>query len=332
MCIQHRGRAHLTQEARIYIEALVRERLGCRSIARSVGVWPSTISRELRRRAGVQPYCASKAQKDARRRRANSKHGARKIETDPALEDTIEQYLRGGHETRGDWSPAVIANTVVKGRCSHQSIYAWIRRSRPDLVWLLPHRARRRARYGSVNARKDRGSSLPLIDERPCSVETRTETGHFEGDTVVLKEGRVHTLVERVSRFLIAELFTSKGPGLAMEISDRTAIRLSRFAPSIRRTITYDQGSEFAWWDQTEKSLPGTRIYFAHRYRPWERGTNENTNGLLRRYFPKGQRFATLCADDVAHVVWLLNHRPRKILHWRTPCEVFGHCCDSSLN
>ncbi|MBI2121065.1 MAG: IS30 family transposase [Parcubacteria group bacterium] len=98
---------------------------------------------------------------------------------------------------------------------------------------------------------------------------------------------------------------------------------------SYRQTVTYDRGSEFAWWDETEKGLTGTKIYFAHPHRPWERGTNERTNGLIRRYFPKGQKFATLTNDDVAKVVWRLNHRPRKILRWRTPCEVFERCCSS---
>jgi len=120
--------------------------------------------------------------------------------------------------------------------------------------------------------------------------------------------------------------------GLAMQISGGAVRNLSLLPATHRKTITYDRGSEFAWWDETEKGCIGLMIYFAHAHSPWERGTNERTNGLIRRYFPKGKTFAMLTSDDVAKVVWRLNHRPRKILRWRTPCDVFGQCCSSSAN
>jgi IS30 family transposase len=267
------------------------------------------------------------AQKKNNKRRIASKNKTRKIENDRELEQRIERYLQGGDVHKGDWSPEVIANTVLKRRISHTTIYSWIRRSRQDLKHLLPGGGRRRASYGSVKTRKYREMSLPSIETRPEEASFRTNNGHFEGDTVVLKEGRLHTLVERKSRFLIADLVTTKGPGLAMQISQSAVGVLSAFPLSFRKTITYDQGSEFAWWDETEKELMGTKIYFAHAHCPWERGTNERTNGLIRRYFPKGAKAVTLNSDDVVRVVWRLNHRPRKILRWRTPCDVFGMCC-----
>jgi IS30 family transposase len=331
MCIHHKDFAHLTQEDRFRIETLFNENHAYREIARITEIDISVISRELtRNKENDGSYCAVKAQKKTDERRRNSKYSSRKIENDSALAELIETTLRGEDKERGDWSPEVIANTVLKGKISHETIYAWIKRSRRDLLHLLPQQGRRRMRYGSkaVYLAKCR-ALMPSIELRPAEVESREELGHLEGDTVILKEGRIHTLAERKSRFLIADFISIMGMGLACQISASAVKILSVFPLSHRRTITYDRGSEFAWWDETEKFLIGTKIYFAHPHRPWERGTNERTNGLIRRYFPKGQRFATLTNDDVAKVVWRLNHRPRKILHWRTPCEVFERCCSS---
>ena len=332
MCTQHKDSAHLTQEDRFRIEVLFNERHGYRAIARMIEVHVSVVSREFARNNEKDgSYCAVKAQRRADERRRESKHRARKIENNPALAELIETTLRGEDGERGDWSPEVIANTVLKGQISHETIYAWIKRSRRDLRHLLPQQGRRRMRYGSSSAYAAKMRALmPSIDLRPLAVESRKQLGHFEGDTMILKEGRIHTLVERKSRFLVADFIRVMGMGLAMQMSASAVKTLSAFPPSARRTITYDRGSEFAWWDETEKGLVGTKIYFAHPHRPWERGTNERTNGLIRRYFPKGKTFATLTHDDVAQVVWRLNHRPRRILHWRTPCDVFGRCCSSS--
>jgi IS30 family transposase len=316
------------------IETLLRENYTLRAIARAMLVEVSVISREYsRNKESNGAYCAAVAQKKASERRAQSKQGTRKIENNHVLAERTEALLRGEDSEHGDWSPEVIANTELRGRISHPSIYAWIRRSRPDLKHLLPHQGRRRKKYGSHTEHGTIQATQPrTIEERPKEIEARAEVGHYEGDTVVLKEGRIHTLVERKSRFLIARLIRVKGAGLAMEISESAVDALKDLPVSHRRTITYDRGSEFAWWDETEKHLNGIMVYFAHPYHPWERGTNERTNGLVRRYFPKGQMSASLCTDDVAKVVWRLNHRPRRILRWRTPCDVFGKCCNSGLN
>lgn len=331
MCTQHKSFAHLTQEDRFRLEVLFNEQHGHRAIARIIEIHVSVISREFARNSDADGrYCALKAQKRSDERRRCAKFGSRKIENNPALAALIEKALRGEDDTRGDWSPEVIANTVLKGVISHETIYAWIKRSRRDLRHLLPQQGRRRMRYGSSSAYALKMRALmPSIDLRPLVVESRKQLGHFEGDTMILKEGRIHTLVERRSRFLVADLIRVMGMGLAIQVSASAVALLSVYPRAYRRTITYDRGSEFAWWDETEKGLVGTKIYFAHPHRPWERGTNERTNGLLRRYFPKGQKFDSLTHDDVATVVWRLNHRPRKILHWLTPCVVFGRCCSS---
>lgn len=334
MCIQHKEFAHLKQEHRFRIEALWEEGRNYHEIAIILLCDDSVIFREFKRNKEKDgSYCAIKAQKKADARRRESKHGARKIEHDSNLAKEIEDALRGDDKERGDWSPEVIANVTCKGRISHTAIYAWIKRERKDLRCLLPHQGRRRKKYGSTSEHGTIETTNPRgIDDRPKEIEAREELGHFEGDTVILKEGRLHTLVERMSRFLIADFISVLGMGLAMQISEGTVRNLSLLPKTHRRTITYDRGSEFAWWDETEKHLTDMHIYFAHAHHPWERGTNERTNGLIRRYFPKGQTFAMLTSDDVAKVVWRLNHRPRRILHFRTPCAVFGECCISSAN
>jgi transposase, IS30 family len=334
MCTQHKENAHLTQADRFRIETLWDEHHVVREVARCMNRDPSVVSRELKRNRHTDGrYCATKADEQSVERRTYSRYATRKIENDPALALLIETMLRGDDKERGDWSPEVIANVTAKGMVSHTTIYLWIKQSRRDLRHLLPHQGRRRMRYGSTATfiAKCR-ANMPSIELRPPEVETREELGHFEGDTVILKEGRIHTLAERKSRFLVTDFISVLGMGLAMQVSASAVRILSPFPSSHRRTITYDRGSEFAWWDETEKALTGTKIYFAHPHHPWERGTNERTNGLIRRYFPKGQKFASLKSDDIARVVWRLNHRPRRILHWRTPCDVFGRCCSSGLN
>lgn len=334
MCIHHKDSAHLTQENRFHIEALWMDKKNYHGIAIALMVDDSVISREFKRnKEDDGSYCAVKAQKKADSRRILSKKGSRKIEQDPNLAKEIEAALRGDDKERGDWSPEVIANVACKGRISHTSIYAWIKRERKDLRHLLPHQGRRRKKYGSKTQHGTIQATNPRsIDARPKEVDARTEVGHYEGDTIILKEGRIHTLVDRTSRFLIADFIQVMGMGLAMQISESTVQNLSTLPPAHRKTITYDRGSEFAWWDEMEKELPDTLIYFAHAHSPWERGTNERTNGLIRRYFPKGKAFAMLTRDDVARVAWRLNHRPRRILHWRTPCDMFGECCISNTN
>jgi len=334
MCLHHKVFAHLTQENRFRIEILLEEKNSYREIARKMEINISVISRELNRNKEKDgSYCAIKAQEKTDTRRLKSRYKLRRIENDSTLALLIETTLQGEDKEKGDWSPEVISHTVLKGKICHETIYAWIRRSRKDLLHLLPQQGRRRMRYGSKTAFREKCRALmPSIELRPASIESRKKIGHFEGDTVVLKEGRIHTLVERKSRFLVADFLPYVGVGLASLISESAVQILSVFPLSHRQTITYDRGSEFAWWDETEKYLIGTKIYFAHPHRPWERGTNERTNGLIRRYFPKGKKFARLSKEDVARIVWRLNHRPRKILHWRTPCEVFGKCCCSKSN
>jgi IS30 family transposase len=247
----------------------------------------------------------------------------------PELEQMIVEKLHGTH-VRGDWSPDAIANTI--GNISHQTIYSWIRRSRPDLRRILPRRGKYRRQYGSRKTTKVSAwmTNIRSIDIRPKEVHHRTTCGHLEGDTVVLESGvrAIMTLVDRKSRFLLAELIIAS-VGISYAVHEAIVAHVSPLPPHLRKTITPDRGSEFSYWDMTEKEIPGLTFYFAHARSPWERGTNEHTNGLLRRYFPKGEKHATITQAQLAEVVWMINHRPRKSLNWKTPCQVFGGCCNS---
>ncbi|MFT7644464.1 MAG: IS30 family transposase [Candidatus Paceibacteria bacterium] len=333
MHTQHKSFKQIRQIERERIEELIQADQTPKQIALILGRHPATIVREIQRNSkGDGSYTTIYAQKKTIERRYSAKESSRKIENDSDLETSIIALMSDTDPMRGDWSPEVIANSSLKGRVSHTTIYAWVKRSRPELKKLLHFQGRRRARYGSVATRLHREMSLPSIEDRPQSVESRSHIGHFEGDTVIVNGGRIHTLVERKSRFLIGSLITHKGVGLAIKISEDAVEKLSVLPLQYRQTITYDQGSEFAWWDEIEKGLDGTKIYFAHPHSPWERGTNERHNGLMRRYIPKKKYSGIITHEDVAETVRRINHRPRKILNWRTSCEVFGKCCGRSFN
>jgi transposase, IS30 family len=327
---QHTDRTHLSQDDRAVIEALHMQGATLRDIAQVIHHHYSTICRELERNSdGNGTYIARSAQKKSVARRRFAKCGARKIENNPVLGRIIEEKLHGKHP-RGDWSPAVIAR--VLGTLCHQTIYTWIRRSRPDLRQFLPRYGRNRRQYGSKTVPASRGwmTYIRSIDTRPDDVRNRTTLGHFEGDTVVLERGvrALLTLVDRKSRFLIADLISGT-VGMSYAVHETLVAHLAPLPPCLRQTITPDRGSEFSYWDMTEKEVPGLRFYFAHPRAPWERGTNEHTNGLLRRYFSKKDKHGNITTAQVAEVVWMINHRPRKSLDWETPCKVFGACCVS---
>lgn len=242
-----------------------------------------------------------------RRRRRQSKYAARKIENDETLACTIEKRL---HPLV---SPEVIAHEVG---IVHESIYAWIARSRPDLARCLPRRGKKRRRYGSKRGQKQGWTKhVRVIDERP---ETREQ---WEGDTMKgVGLSRLLTHVERKSLFTVADVLLR---GTADAVHERVTRR------NFNGSITYDRGSEFALWRMIERDT-GMRVYFAHPHHPWERGKNENTNGRLRRVFHKRFNFSTITQRDVERVTRLMNHTPRKSLLWRTPCAVYGKCCTSA--
>ncbi len=285
--------------------------------ASAIGVSTSTLSRELRRNARMDgTYDARSAGRTARVRRAGAKHHTRILEHHTTLARIIELRMRA------TLSPEQVAHEVHG--ISHASIYAWIARSRPDLTQYLRRRGKKRRRYGTVGILSRYQAAKRPLANRPRIVATRARIGDWEGDTARGGNRTSALLVyaERKSRFVVARtLVRATADAVYAE-----TIRLLRAHPV--HTITDDNGSEFALHRGIEANL-GVRVYFARPGHPEERGTCENTIGLIREFFPKGTNFATVSRRRVARALWLLNHRPRKCLFWQTPCRVFGSCCTS---
>lgn len=310
---------HIKREKRTALVALLRAGLSRAECARELGVHPCTIGRELvRNRMSDGVYDVRFANRKARERRRASKHRARLLENDTVRATIVETFLMFS------WSPEQIENTT--NLVSHETIYAWIDRSRPDLYLHLRRKGKKRRRYGSKRQVKQGWTQhVRSIEKRPERVEQRSRIGDWEGDTIVGSEKtqRILVHVERKSGFVVADKLMN---GTCDAVHAKTARRFPAF---LARTITYDRGSEFALWEMIERDTRA-RVYFAHPRHPWERGTCENTNGLLREFFPKQTAFAGIMQTDVDRAAWSLNHRPRKRLSWRTPCEVFGKCCTSN--
>lgn len=306
---------HITRDQRIALSALLRAGYSQQNAAKELGINQSSISRELaRNRNTAGGYHAAQAALLARARRKESKRAYRKIEHNPALAERITQRL---HPLV---SPEVIAYDET---VSHETIYAWIYRSRPDLKAQLPQRGKKRRRYGSKREQKQGWTKdVRSIALRPSAAEERSEPGHFEGDTVRGKHGALLTLTDRESRFEEAVKIPNEGcdPVHAAIVARRKKLGA--------RSFTFDRGSAFAIWRMIERDTEA-KVYFADPHAPWQRGTNENTNGRLRRVFPKGSDFSIITQRDVDRVVWLMNHTKRKCLNWRTPCAVFKGRCTS---
>ena len=304
----------LTQEQRYQIKALKKMNHSQSDIARTVGVHRSTISRELKRNTGKRGYRPKQAHRFAVGRRAKAKARISN-ETWQLVEDKI----------CSEWSPEQVAGWLRqhgKSTVSHERIYQYIlqdKRTGGDLYKSLRCQKKRRKRYGSY----DRRGQLPervSIDDRPDIVEERSRIGDVEIDTVIGKghQGGLVTIVDRKSRFTFIQRVTSKQ---AQEVGDATIAMLRPVSDHLH-TITADNGKEFAHHQRIAKKLK-VAFYFAHPYASWERGTNENTNGLIRQYFPKSTNFLKVTDEQIVHVVNRLNHRPRKTLGYRTPHEVF---------
>lgn len=306
---------HITRDKRVALAALLRAGYSQRQAAKELGVHQSSVSRELGRNAEAgTAYHSAQAAFLARHRRERSKATLRKIENDPALADRIEQCLEPLV------SPEVVAHDLP---VSHESIYCWIYRSRPDLKIQLPQRGKKRRRYGSKREQKQGWTrDVRSIHERSVGAENRSQARHFEGDTIRGPRSALLTLTDRKSRFEEAVKIPYEGcdPVHGAIIARRKKLGA--------RSFTFDRGSAFSLWRMIEQDTNAT-VYFADPHAPWQRGTNENANGRLRRVFPKGFDFDTITQRDVNRVVRLMNHTKRKCLDWRTPCEVFKGRCTS---
>jgi len=237
------------------------------------------------------------------------------------LQRHIEKWLKEG------WSPELIAGRLKqKGRfstASHESIYRWVYEKRPDLIGYLPRRHKQRHKKG--HSRKHRKSHIPnriSLSERPAVVDQRKEFGHWEADAMVSRASKAaaQVLVERKSRYLKLTRVKQKTAAQTRSVINR---RLAQHPQSARRSITYDNGSENTQHERVNEVL-GTHSFFCGPYRSWEKGTVENTIGLVRRFIPKKTNLAKLTKEDIRFVERRLNSRPRKCLGFQTPTEVFN--------
>lgn len=318
--------SHLSAMEREEISRGVAMGYPMRSIARQLGRSACTVSRELQRNAErPERYRAAVAQWRAQRRGRIARR-PRKL-TDRGLRRYVSGRLQRG------WSPQQIAARLrrdypqdMRKRISHETIYAAIyivprgELRRRLIGCLRQHRKVRRRRYRSAE-RRGQIPNLTPIAARPAQVDARLVPGHWEGD--VLK-GRangsaVGTLVERTTRLvLLARL-----PGLdSRSVVQGFARKLQRIAQPLRKSMTYDQGREMARHELLSTKLR-LRVYFADPHSPWQRGTNENTNGLLRQYLPKSADLAALTQRELNAVAARLNNRPRQTLNWMTPNEAW---------
>lgn len=300
-------------------------------IARSLGRSVSTISNEVGAGGGNRYiYRATRAHKRARRKSSKRKLWKRKILLRPRLRRYVHAKLRLR------WSPEEIARKIAKEypldmtmRISPEAIYSYLYvlpkgvLKKELLSYLRRERKRRHKRKRDGNPIYERKlEDMISIEERPQEVADRTVPGHWEGDLLIGKnrQSALGSLVERTTRTTILVPLKNRK---AETVRKAFAKEAKKLPAQMRLSMTYDQGREMAEHKLFTKDTQ-MQVYFAHPASPWERGTNENTNGIIRQFFPKGTDFSKISRREVKHVQHLLNGRPRKVLDWATPYEVFN--------
>jgi len=329
---RHRSRLALSLAEREEISRGIARDLPLRAIAMRLGRSPSTLSREVNRNGGLQHYRASQADQAAWDRARRPKPC--KLAREPALSRLVASKLRA------HWSPEQIAGWLKRSypehenrQVSHETIYrSLFIQARGALKkelqqHLRSQRAIRRSRHASLKG-DGRGqiTNAVSIRERPASVEDRAVPGHWEGDLLIGANGsQIATLVERHTRYVMLV----KVPNKDTETVTNALIRQARKLPSeLYKSLTWDRGSEMAG-HQHFTLATDIQVYFCDPQSPWQRGSNENTNGLLRQYFPKGTDLSVHSQVKLNAVARQLNGRPRKTLGFETPAERFNACVAS---
>jgi len=311
----------LTEEDRIEIYAMKQAGKEQNKIAAELGVHPSTISRELHRNTGLRGYRPKQAQQKTLHRRFTARKA---VKMTPETIDYIESKLREQH------SPEQIAERMKfdsrrdAQAVSHERIYQHIWQDKARGGTLYKH-----LRIGGTRQRRKRRNSRDMrgtianrvgIEKRPRIVERRIRVGDWEGDTVIGKnhQGALVTLVDRKSKLTLI----GKVDRYSAEAVKQTIISLMEMLPRRNYTLTVDNGKEFSGHESVAETL-GIKVYFADPYSAWQRGLNENTNGLIRQYVPKATEVRSLTDRQVQHIMDRLNNRPRKSLGFLTPNEIF---------
>jgi len=323
---------HIDAIDRQHISHIRRSMLPLAWTARIIGKHPSTLTRELRRNADPQGgYQTFHANAQARKRRRQPRGS--KLDNNEKLRQYVLERLTGPER----FSPEILAARIKRDhpddpsmRISHQAIYDFIERDKrlaeaSGYGGKLFKHLRRRGKSYRKNRTKAGRSRIPNrvgIEHRPPEVEKRQEVGHFEGDTIYGNKTNacLATFVERKTRITRIR----RCPNRRAKVVTLAAVAALQSLPSvILKTITFDNGSEFSHHAKLTEQT-GIRVFFANPYSSWERGTNENTNGLIRAYFPKRTNFSRVTDAEIAYVEDLLNNRPRKCLNWRTPNEALA--------
>ncbi len=309
----------LTLKKRYQIWALLQQGYKQKDIANRIGVHPSTISREIRRNWDTH---SNRYEYTTAHFHTEHRHKSKPKYTVITLR--IENYIR--EKLKAGWSPEQISGRMKHdgaGSISHETIYQFVYRNkagRGRLYRYLRHKNKKYHKRGSDYQRRGTIIDRVMIEKRPKIVEKKKRIGDLEIDTVIGKDhiGALVTAVDRKSKFTLIKKVPSKHANVV------TAALIEMLEPikPVIKTITSDNGKEFAYHKQVSQILD-TDFYFANPYHSWERGLNEHTNGLIRQYLPKKTDFTQVSKEDIITIQEKLNHRPRKVLGYRTPHEVF---------
>ncbi len=302
-----------------------------RAIAREINRSPSTITREIMRNSGESRYRAFSASQRAKTAAASRRGGKSKV----AQMEPLRRYVL--EKLQGKWSPEEISRRVkieyawdMAMQISHEAIYQYIYvlprgELKRTLIKALrqEHKYRRTQKSEKTGENRGKIANMLSIEERPAEVAGRAVPGHWEGDLILGKYKRtaLGTLVERTTRYtILVPLGKQKD---AISVREAYVNAFKTVPAELKKTLTYDQGKEMSEHQQFTIDT-GMQVFFAHPASPWERGTNENTNGLIRQYFPKGTDFAQVSEEEIKKVQRELNDRPRKALNFYKPDEVFN--------
>lgn len=315
----------LTHFERERVGILKAERVSVTDIARRLGRHPTTIRRELSRLGLRTQYSPLRAQQDAKKKRTIPRTEKKLVHA--VLWSLVAEKLRC------QWSPEQIAQHLKRTyaqdvmRVSHETIYTYLYTLprgavRKELIAQLRQGARGRQNRKRDTDRRGIIPNMISIHERPAEVANRCVPGHWESDLIIGKDhaSAIGTLVERTTRTTILVPLKAKD---AVSVRKAFAHTVKRLPQEVFKSITHDRGSEMAQHELFTKET-NVQIYFADPQSPWQRGTNENTNGLIRQYFPKGTDFSLVSTQELKRVQTLLNQRPRETLHWETPEDAFA--------
>lgn len=323
--MKNRTFRQLTDSDRAKLEVLIKEGYLQKEVAKRLGVSKSTVSRELSRHSTPHGYFGKMAQArhEHKRQRCRPKE---KMSNPQICEYVLERIYRG-------WSPETIGGKLKREirlgfrpktfYLNHESIYQFVYESeygkKEKLYQYLRRGQKRRKKQHGRKAQKEILKNRVFIDERPKEVNLRQTIGHWEDDAIIYPHKKaINSLVERKAKYTILTKLEQK----TAELTKRAVTR--RLKNHLCKTLTVDNGSEYALHEQIAKELK-TKVYFCHPYHSWEKGTNENTNGLVRRYLPKRTNIDDLSQTELDAIADELNDRPRKSLDYQTPREVLEY-------